>query len=122
MHDEELEATVKTLRHATNIWADLDKDHMTVENDPLRKFLPEHRMPTALQFEAVYRITGKTELDRRNRKDFEFTPATESAWCRSVLKRWVSEEIKKERGWFHHGRDREGFAQEPSFDPPKGAA
>lgn len=122
LHDMEYEAIRNTLSGAAFYWAAMDEHDRTPDNDPLRTYLPETKMPTALQFEAVYQLTGKTEADRRDRDTPFFTPETESAWCRSMLKRWVVQQHKTSKGWFHHGTDREGLSDDTSFDPPKGAA
>lgn len=107
LHQLELNATAETLRGAAFKWAAMNEQTRTFENDPLRDYLPETKMPTDLQFEAVYEITEQTEAGRRDR-DGPFTPATESAWCRSMLKRWAVKKHMTTHGWFQHGADREG--------------
>lgn len=57
----------------------------------LRGVLDPDLMPTAKDFAAVYLATGKTEADRLGRwgASPHYVPSslTESAWCRSTLKR-----------------------------------
>lgn len=103
----ELTATATALRGAALKWAAIAPEKRNAVADPLRGFLPETKRPTDLQLEAVYEITGKTEIQRLERGG-NFTPATESAWCRAMLKRWAVQNSLTARGWFQHGQDREG--------------
>lgn len=103
----ELTATANSLRAAALAWAAMDSRVRTPENDPLKEVLPATKVPTDMQLEAIYEITGKTEAQRKAR-DVPFTPDTESAWARSMLKRWAVRRSLLAVGWFQHGADREG--------------
>jgi len=83
--------TVEDLALVFTRCARYDVNPVAGHSSELAGVLDPRLMPTAREFAAVYLATGTTEYDRKSRWDTRsaFAPnaATESAWCRSMLKR-----------------------------------